>query len=241
MPKSARHLWATFVNLRLFKINFGAITLMKNAKGRQLSFITYEAFKKIKKDDPLKIIFESIDWSFIHPVIKDKYTTGRELVYDPVALFKAQLLIWLDEVKSNRRLAKSLQFDSRFCVLCGFDNFLKTPAHSTFSYFRKRIGKDIYYKILHRLIAQTVVAATINEINISSNIVHIIICSNNGKKKNCNCSGSRCKYNKKQKHSKDEINVKLITKNFVALGFKAKMVINADSQLPVEVSLIPKE
>lgn len=216
---------------------------MKKAKGRQLSFITYEAFQKIKKDDPLKIIFESIDWSFIYPIIKDKYATDRELVYDPVALFKAQLLIWLGEVKSNRRLAKSLQFDSRFCVLCGFDNFLKTPAHSTFSYFRKRIGKDIYYKILHRIIAQTVVAAVINKINISSKIVHIIIHSNNGKKKSCNCSSSssRCKYNKKQKSSKDKTNVKLITKNFVALGFKAKMAINANTKLPLEVTLTPKE
>jgi len=214
---------------------------MKKTKGRQLSFITYEALQKIKKDDPLKIIFESIDWAFINPLIKDKYTTDRELVYDPVSLFRAQLLIWLGEVKSNRKLAESLQFDSRFCVLCGFDNFLKTPAHSTFSYFRKRIGKDIYYKILHRIIAQTVVAATINKINISSNIVHIIIHSNNGKKKNCNCSGSRCKYNKKQKHSKDEANLKLTTKNFVALGFKAKMVINASTKLPLEVILTPKE
>jgi len=214
---------------------------MKKAKGRQLSFTTYEASQKIKKDDPLKIIFESIDWSFIYPIIKDKYTTDRELVYDPASLFKAQLLIWLDEAKSNRRLAESLQFDSRLCVLCGFNNFLKTPAHSTFSYFRKRIGIDIYYKILHRLIAQTVVAATINKINISSSIIHIIICSNNGKKKSCNCSGNRCKYNKKQKHSKNESNIKLITKNFVALGFKAKMVINANTKLPLEVILTPKE
>lgn len=214
---------------------------MKKIKSRQLSFITYEASQKIKKNDPLKIIFESIDWSFIYPIIKDKYVTGRELVYDPLSLFKAQLLIWLGEAKSNRKLAESLQFDSRFCVLCGFDNFLKTPAHSTFSYFRKRIGKDIYYKILHRLIAQTVATAVMNKINISSNIIHIMINSNNGKKKSCNCSSSRCKYNKRQKNSKDETNTKLITKNFVALGFKAKMVINASTQLPLEVILTPKE
>jgi len=214
---------------------------MKKAKGRQLSFTTYEASQKIKKDDPLKIIFESIDWSFIYHIIKDKYATGRELVYEPVSLFKAQLLIWLGEVKSNRRLAESLQFDSRFCVLCGFNNFLKTPAHSTFSYFRKRIGKDIYYKILHRLIAQTVVAAVINKINISFNIVHIITHSDNGKRESCNCSGSKCKYNKKQKSSKDKTNIKLITKNFVVLGFKAKMVIDASTKLPLEVILTPKE
>jgi hypothetical protein len=65
--------------------------------------------------------------------------------------------------------------------------------------------------------------------------------SNNGKKKSCNCSGSRCKYNKKQKSSKVKTNIKLITKNFVALGYKAKMVIDASTQLPVEVILTPKE
>ncbi|HER25128.1 MAG TPA: transposase [Candidatus Atribacteria bacterium] len=214
---------------------------MKKIKGRQLSFTTYEAYQKIKKDDPLKIIFESIDWGFIYPIIKDKYTTGRELVYDPLSLFKAQLLIWLDEVKSNRKLAESLQFDSRFCVLCGFDNFLKSPAHSTFSSFRKRIGKDVYYKILHRLIAQAVAAAVINKINFSNSIVHIIIYSNNGKKISCNCNSRKCKYNKKQKSSKDKNKIKLITKNFVALGFKVKMVIDASNRLPLEVALTPKE
>ena len=212
---------------------------MKNKKKRQLSFTTYEAFKKIKKDDPLKIIFESIDWSFVYPLIKDKYMTDKELVYNPVALFKAQLLIWLREVKSNRKLAESLRFNSRYCVLCGFDNFLKTPAHSTFSYFRKRIGKDIYYKILHRLIAQIVAAAVINKINISSNIAHIVTYSNNGKKKSCNCGSIKCKYNQKNSNSKTKI--RTITKNFVVFGYKIRMSINSLTQLPIEIALIPKE
>jgi len=211
---------------------------MKNKKKRQLSFTTYEAFKKIKKDDPLKIIFESIDWSFLYPLIKDKYMTDKELVYNPVALFKAQLLIWLREVKSNRKLAESLRFNSRYCVLCGFDNFLKTPAHSTFSYFRKRIGKDIYYKILHRLIAQVITITVINQIDINNNIVHVVVYSKD-KKRSCNCSGSRCKYNQSKFNAK--INLKKITKNFVVFGFKARMLIDINSQLPVEAILKPKE
>jgi len=216
---------------------------MKNEKRRQLSFITYEAFQKIKKNDPLKIIFESLDWTFIYPLIKSKYVTKKELIYNPVDLFKAQLLIWLGEVKSNRKLAESLQFNSRYCVLCGFVSFLKTPAHSTFSNFRKRIGKDIYYKILHRLIAQVAVVTGINQININSNIVHIVTYSDKNKKKSCNCSGSsvRCKYNQKKKHFKDRTNVKLITKNFVAFGFKVQMIINLNSQLPVEIIVKPKD
>ncbi len=211
---------------------------MKNKKKRQLSFTTYEAFKKIKKDDPLKIIFESIDWSFVYPLIKDKYMTDKELVYNPVALYKAQLLIWLREVESNRKLAESLRFNSRYCVLCGFNNFLKTPAHSTFSYFRKRIGKDIYYKILHRLIAQVITITVINQIDINNNIVHVVVYSKD-KKRSCNCSGSRCKHNQRKPNANN--NLKKITKNFVVFGFKVRMLIDINSQLPVEAVLIPKE
>jgi len=210
---------------------------MKNKKKRQISFTIYEAYKKIKKDDPLKIIFESMDWSFIYPLIKDKYITGKELVYNPVTLFKAQLLIWLGEVKSNRKLAENLQFNSRYCALCGFDNFLTTPAHSTFSYFRKRIGKDVYYKILQRLIAQTIAISILNLIDINNHIVHVVVYSED-KKRSCNCSGSRCKYNQKQSTAKT--NLKKITKNFVVFGFKVRMIIDINSQLPVEVILKPK-
>jgi len=211
---------------------------MKNKKKRQLSFTTFEAFKKLKKDDPLRIIFEALDWSFIFPLIKDRYTTDKELVYTPVALFKAQLLIWLGEVKSNRKLAENLQFNSRYCVICGFDNFLKTPAHSTFSHFRKRIGKDLYYKILQRLIAQTITIAVLNQINIDNNILHLVVYSKE-KKKSCNCSSIKCKHG--QKKSDANNNLKKITKNFVVFGFKVQMLIDINSQLPVEVILKPKE
>jgi transposase len=209
---------------------------MGNQKKRQLSFITYEAYKKIKKDDPIKILFESIDWSFISHLIKDAYPVNRELVYDPIALFKSQLLIWLGEVESNRKLAKTLQFNSRFCVLCGFDNFLKTPAHSTFSYFRKRVGKDAYFKILQRLIAQLAVIAIQHKISISSNRLHIVVYSDDGGK-SCNCSGSKCRYN--QKHSKLHEKLKTHIKHFVVNDFKVKMIIDSVSQLPAEAILSP--
>lgn len=213
---------------------------MKNKKNRQLSFTTYEASTKMKKDDPLQIIFKTIDWSFIAPLLRDKYVSKKELTYEPESLFRAQLLIWLGEVKSNRNLAENLRFNARYCVLCGFDNFLKTPAHSTFSYFRKRIGLDLYYKILHRIIAQTVVIAIMNRINISSNIVHIVIHFNNHQKKECNCSGSKCRYQKIKKTSESDANIKLITKNFAAFGHKVRMIINGNTKLPIEVSVLKK-
>ena len=38
----------------------------------QLTFTTYETSLKLKPNDPTKVIFDSIDWSFIHPLVKNK-------------------------------------------------------------------------------------------------------------------------------------------------------------------------
>ena len=73
---------------------------MKTAN--QLTFTTYEASLKLKPNDPIKIIFDNIDWSFIHPL-----------------------------------------------------------ANGTFTNFRDRLGEDIFYEILHQLIARAIVLKVI--------------------------------------------------------------------------------
>ncbi|MEW6232062.1 MAG: transposase [Chloroflexota bacterium] len=93
----------------------------------QLTFTTCEAWLKLKPDDPIKVIFDNIDWSFIHPLVKDRYSSSPQGAegYDPISLFKAQLLIYLGEVGSDRKLASALRYNARLYLLCGF-NFLKT-------------------------------------------------------------------------------------------------------------------
>ena len=58
-------------------------------KANQLAFTTYEASLKLNPNDPTKIIFDNIDWSFIHSLAKGKYSTQRAEGYDPISLFKA--------------------------------------------------------------------------------------------------------------------------------------------------------
>ena len=126
---------------------------MKTAN--QLTFTTYEASLKLNPNDPTKIIFDNINWSFIHSLAKGKYSTQGAEGYDPVSLFKAQLLIYLGEVSSDRKLASALRYNARLCLLCGF-NFLKTPSNGSFTNFRHRLGEGIFYESLHQLIAQAI-------------------------------------------------------------------------------------
>jgi transposase len=128
---------------------------MKTAN--QLAFTTYEASLKLNPSDLIKVIFDNIDWSFIHRLVKERYKISPKGAdgYDPISLFKAQLPIYLGEVSSDRKLAFALCYNARFCLLCGF-NFLKTPSNGTFTNFRDRLGEELFYEILHRLIAQAI-------------------------------------------------------------------------------------
>ena len=156
----------------------------------QLTFTTYEASLKLKPNDPVKVIFDNIDWSFIHPLVKDKYSSSSQGAegYDPISLFKAQLLIYLGEVSSDRKLASALSYNARLCLLCGF-NFLKTPSNGTFTNFRDRLGEDTFYEILHRLIAQAIVLKVIMGGDTAVDSTHLWAYANRFGKKTCSCKG----------------------------------------------------
>jgi hypothetical protein len=92
----------------------------------QLTFSTHEATLKPMPNDSGRVIFEDIDWSFIHPQAACGYSgmpQGAEGC-DPIALFKTQFSIYLGEVSSDRKLTSSLRYNARLSLLCTF-NFLK--------------------------------------------------------------------------------------------------------------------
>ena len=163
---------------------------MKTAN--QLTFTTYEASLKLNRNDPIKIIFDNIDWSFIYSLARGKYSTQGAEGYDPVSLFKAQLLIYLGEVSSDRKLASALRYNARLCLLCGF-NFLKTPSNGTFTNFRHRLGDDIFYESLHQLIAQAIALKVIQGDDTAIDSTHLWAYASRFGKKTCSCKGKhRC-------------------------------------------------
>lgn len=201
----------------------------------QFSFSTYEAYKKIKKNDPLKLLFDSIDWSFIDPLIKDRYAGEKDLIYSPVALFKAQFLLYLGEVNSNRGLAEALRFNTKYCVICGFHHFLKTPSHSTFSVFRKKVGMDLFEKIMQRIVAQSVPVILKKFPDTFSQYIHMSSISKDGKILKCNCKG-KCKINQDDLENRKDLK----GKNFAANGYQVKLFIQKETGKPFAAEMKPK-
>jgi len=204
-------------------------------RGNQLTFATYEVSLKLRPGDPTKVIFDNIDWSFIHPLVRSKYSPQGAEGYDPISLCKAQLLIYLDEVKSDRKLAAALRYDARLCLLCGFD-FLKTPSNGTFTNFRDRLGEDTFYEVLHCLIAQAVALKVILGGDTAVDSTHLWAYSNKFGKKSCSCKGKcRCP----REHSDPDANWGHKTKEYVFFGYKVHLIVDVRSQLPLDVRVTP--
>ncbi len=125
-------------------------------------FIHYLTELKLKKNDPLKICLDSINWSFISQLCSHLYSDIGAPAYNPVSMFKSLLLIYLGQADSERDLAEKLEFDVRLQTLCGFD-FFDTPSHVSFHNFRERLGSELFYDILHQLIAQAIAGGVINK------------------------------------------------------------------------------
>jgi len=201
----------------------------------QLTFTTYEASLKLKPNDPVKIIFDNIDWSFIHPLVNGRYSPQGAEGYDPISLFKAQLLIYLGEVSSDRKLASALRYNGRLCLLCGF-NFLKTPSNGTFTNFRDRLGEDIFYEILHQLIAQATTLKVITGGDTAIDSTHLWAYSSRFGKKTCHCKG-KCHH--PRDYSDPDARWGAKSKDYVFFGYKVHLIVDAKSQLPLDVKVTP--
>jgi len=201
----------------------------------QLTFTTYEASLKLKPNDPTKTIFDHIDWSFIHSLVQNKYSglpQGAE-GYDPISLFKAQLLIYLGEVSSNRKLASALRYDGRLCLLCNF-SFLKTPSNGTFTNFRNRLGEETFYEILHRLIAQAIVLKVILGGDTAIDSTHLWAYAHRFGKKTCSCKG---KCNCPKSYSDTDAQWGAKSEDYLFFGYKVHLIVDAKSQLPLDVKV----
>lgn len=138
---------------------------------KQLNFVDAFIQHTLAPKDSIKKIFNSIDWEPICSLFPN-HTKGRK-AYDPVAMIKALLLLPLGYASSLRDLARKLKENARLAYLCGF-SFGNTPQHNTFSLFINRlIEEDRILKAFHILVAQIIVLAKLNSIEIAIDGTHL--------------------------------------------------------------------
>lgn len=196
--------------------------------------IHYFVSFKIRENDPLKIYFESIDWSFITRLTSPLYSKKGAKAYDPISMYKALLCIYLGEASSDRDIAERLKYDVRLQYHCGFD-FFDTPDHSSFTIFKQRLGSALFYEIMHQLIAQAIAVGLIKKlINTATDSTHIWAYSNKFGFKLCDCKDKK-KCNCKKYYTDSDAKWGHKSKTYSFFGYKIHLIVDVESQLPLDV------
>lgn len=193
---------------------------MKFNTNKQLSFALLQTIKNLKPTDPLKVMFESIDWSFIPPLVEKFYSPQGNEAYNPVSIFKCFLLPYLGEGQSMNDVAKKLRFDTRLQYLCGFYDG-NTPSAGTFSNHKSKWEDDTFYQIMRKLIAQLVAIGVITGKKIAIDSSHILAFSN------------------PKKHSDPDAKWGCKREDYYFFGYKIHLVVDTETQLPIEVKITP--
>ena len=106
----------------------------------RLFYYEFRLADRIPEDHLLRQIDERVDFEFVRVRVRESYGHNGHVSEDPIAIVKLMLLLFLERVKSERELMRTLpmRLDWLWFVGMGLDS--EIPHHSVLSKARARWG-----------------------------------------------------------------------------------------------------
>jgi len=129
--------------------------------------------KLIPDDDPLRKINRVLKLDFVREGVARFYGRNGNESVDPVIIVKLMLLLFLDDVASERELMRvtAMRIDYRWFL--GYDLTDSVPHHSVLSKARSKWGVEAFQRLFERVVTQCVEAGLVDasKIHLDSSLV----------------------------------------------------------------------
>jgi len=103
----------------------------------------------------------TLDLAFVRDLVRDAYAgIGRPSV-DPVVFFKLQLVLFFEDLRSERQLMRVVADRLSLRWYLGYDLTETLPDHSSLTRIRGRYGLDIFRRFFETITAQCVAAGLV--------------------------------------------------------------------------------
>lgn len=129
--------------------------------------------KRVRADHPLRRIEAILDLSFVRPLVEPFYGRNGHVGIDPVILVKMMLLMFLDDVASERELMAVIRERLDYLWFLGYGLDDEVPNHSVLSKARARWGQEVFRDLFVRTVQQCVAAGLVDgrKLHIDSSLV----------------------------------------------------------------------
>ena len=115
----------------------------------------------VPKDNFYRRLERTVDLSFVRELVKDRYASGGRPSVDPVVFFKLQLVLFLEDLRSERRLMEVAADRLSIRWYLGYDLLEPLPDHSSLSYIRQRYGIEVFRRFFEEIVEMCVEAGLV--------------------------------------------------------------------------------
>jgi transposase len=103
----------------------------------------------------------TIDLGFVRDLVRDAYADSGRPSIDPVVFFKLQLILFFEDLRSERQLMQVVADRLSLRWYLGYDLSEPLPDHSSLSRIRQRYGLDVFRRFFETIVEQCIAAGLV--------------------------------------------------------------------------------
>jgi transposase len=103
----------------------------------------------------------ALDLSFVRELVEPLYAKGGRPSVDPVVFFKLQLVMFFEDLRSERQLMRAVADRLSVRWYLGYDLFEPLPDHSSLTRIRERFGLEVFRHFFEGIVQECVDAGLV--------------------------------------------------------------------------------
>src|SRR3954468_13699179 len=137
--------------------------VMMGIKGRVFAPLPPVSLEELVPPDHFyRYLERTLDLRFVRDLVRSTYAeTGRPSI-DPVVVFKLQLVLFFEGIRSERRLMHVVADRLSLRWYLGYDLSEPLPDHSSLTRIRERYGLEIFRRFFETIVEQCLAAGLVS-------------------------------------------------------------------------------
>ena len=115
----------------------------------------------VPEDNFYRRLQARLDLSFVRELVEPLYANGGRPSVDPVVFFKLQLVMFFEDLRSERLLMRAVSDRLSVRWYLGYDLFEPLPDHSSLIRIRERFGLGVFRRYFEKIVAECIDAGLV--------------------------------------------------------------------------------
>src|SRR5579859_4815303 len=133
----------------------GGATNMMGLKERMFTVLAAVSLEELVPQDHFyRHLQRVLDLCFVHDLVREYYAAAGRPSIDPVVFFKLQLVMFFEDIRSERLLMRLVADRRSLRWYLGYDLNEPLPDHSSLSRIRTRYGLEVFRRFFDVIVQQ---------------------------------------------------------------------------------------